>query len=95
MQPKCTHCGNAQCENGAPTVHVLDVEGGKVVKKQLLCEAAAESLGVLQPKQASLGMTAEILQHLSTGLKGKSTAPGARPAQTTCPGCATTLHAFR
>lgn len=97
---KCTYCGKAQCKNGVPTVHALDVEGGKVVKVQFVCEAMAEQLGILQPKAASLQLSAEILENLLGGLKGTEPEPQAataraRPTETACPACSLTLGAFK
>lgn len=92
MQPKCTHCGNSQCKSGKPSVHVLDVTGGKVVKEQFVCTAAAEALGILQPKVVSLSLSAEVLEQLSSGIKAKARQSR---TETACPGCGLTLATFR
>ena len=101
MQPKCTHCGNTQCKNGTPSVHVLDVANGQVVKQQFVCEAAAEQLGILEPKMpAALQLPGGTLQNLLAGLKSvsgpqtKLHRPG-RGDPGGCAGCGMTLSDFK
>lgn len=102
QQPKCTHCGNARCKHGAPVVHVLDVAGWEIHKQQFVCEAVAQQLGILAPKQAGLPFSAELLENLIGELQGGhapqvpgAEAPRTRPSETICPGCRLTLGAFK
>lgn len=97
---KCTHCGKTQCKNGVPTVHAVDIESGKIVKAQFMCETMAEQLGILQPKAASLQLSPEILENLLGGLKGEAAEkaadrPRTRPTELACPACSLTLGAFK
>lgn len=90
MQPPfCT-----SCEKQMATVHVLDLAGGVLKGEQHLCQACAETAGVVQSKsQKTKPMSAEILEDLigtMAGEKGKTR--GAGPA---CPGCGTTLGDFK
>lgn len=95
---KCTHCSKA-----IPSVHVLDVKGGEVVRSQSLCEQCAEALGVVQPKAATLHLSHEILENLLGGLKsGKGPAGQQKPGEAeraagdaACPACGLTRHEFK
>ncbi|MFO1053124.1 MAG: UvrB/UvrC motif-containing protein [Planctomycetota bacterium] len=98
MQQKCTHCGNARCKYGAPSVHVLDVAAWEIHKQQFLCEGMAQQLGMLPQKSTGLPVSPELLENLIGGLKPP--APGAetsrpRPTETVCAGCRLTLGAFK
>jgi protein arginine kinase activator len=94
---KCTHCQKA-----IPTVHVLDVQGGQIVRAQALCESCAESLGVVQPKATTIHLSNEILENLLGGLKsGKSATVGdtdatrRTPTDAACPACGLTRQEFK
>ncbi len=96
---KCTHC-----QKSIPTVHVLDVQGGQVVRAQALCEACAESLGVVQPKASTLHLSQEILENLLGGLKSsKPESAGGTPPEdaertrsdAACPACGLTRQEFK
>ncbi len=99
MQQKCTHCGNARCKHGAPTVHVLDVAAWEIHKQQFLCEAMAQQLGFLAPKPTGLPFSPELLENLIGELKTAGHPPGetprTRPSETVCAGCRLTLGAFK
>lgn len=99
MQQKCTHCGNARCKHGAPTIHVVDVAGWEIHKEQLVCEAIAQQLGILAPKSQAFPVPPELLENLIGELKSPAVpaTPGSRtrPSETVCPGCRLTLGAFK
>jgi protein arginine kinase activator len=85
------------CQKQTASVHVLDLDSGYVLKgKQQLCQACAETAGVVQSKLAKAKpMSAEILEDLigtMTGDKSKLRGRGAGPA---CPACGTTLGDFK
>lgn len=86
------------CQKSLASVHVLDLTGGMVAGEQNLCQACAESKGVVQPKvpPKAKPMSAEILEDLigamATGEKGKARGRGTGPA---CPACQTTAADFK
>ncbi|MBI5852620.1 MAG: UvrB/UvrC motif-containing protein [Planctomycetes bacterium] len=102
QQPKCSHCGNARCKHGAPSVHVLDVAGWEIHKQQFVCEAIAQQLGILpQKQQLELSLPPDVLANLLGDLKPGTAAPATgdptrpRPQETICTGCRLTLGAFK
>ncbi|MGE0143554.1 MAG: UvrB/UvrC motif-containing protein [Planctomycetota bacterium] len=102
MQHKCSHCGNARCKLGAPSVHVLDVAGWEIHKQQFLCEGIAQELGILPQKSASLPISSALLENIVGELKAaQATTPPAvggprgKVSEATCAGCRMTLGAFK
>lgn len=84
---KCTACKKA-----VPTIHVLDLEHGSVVKNTHLCEACAEANGVVAGK-ASLYST---LETLLGGMHGQVAGAAARAggSSAACPACHLTVQEF-
>lgn len=86
------------CQKQAATVHVLDLAAGELARKQHLCQACAESLGVVQPKgHKTTPMSAAILEDLigsMTGEKGEKVR-SRRGVGPICPACGTSAADFK
>jgi len=91
----------SECKQAAATVHVMDLQDGSVVSSSYLCEACAESKGVVQTKSSTFNFSTEILENLLGGLKGdekhqtKGSPADATKGDTVCPGCKMTAAEFK
>ena len=87
---KCTSCDKAPA-----TVRVLDLKGGSVVESHFLCDACAESQGVVHPKSTSVKFTTEILEMFSGWKKKEGSGEVELGEGPVCPGCQLTATEFR